>query len=38
MRVTNMSIEKLQVFLEDLKLTEQQQLIGKQILKEIRQE
>ena len=34
--VTNLSIEKLQEFLADLKLTEQQELIGKQILKEIR--
>ena len=34
--VTTLSIEKLQEFLADLKLTEQQELIGKQILKEIR--
>ncbi|MEG0720982.1 MAG: excinuclease ABC subunit UvrA [Lachnospiraceae bacterium] len=34
--MTSMSIEKLQVFLEELKLTKQQELIGHQILKEIR--
>ncbi len=34
--VTNMSVERLQGFLRDLKLSEQQELIGKQILKEIR--
>lgn len=34
--VTSMSIRKLQRFLEELTLSEQQQLIGKQILKEIR--
>ena len=34
--VTEMSIEKLQHFLEKLELTKQQNLIGGQILKEIR--
>ena len=34
--VTNLSIEKLKVFLADMQLFEQQQLIGRQILKEIR--
>lgn len=34
--VTSISIRKLQKFLEELSLTEQQQMIGKQILKEIR--
>ena len=34
--VTALSIEKLCVFLKDLKLSSQQELIGKQILKEIR--
>ena len=34
--VTALSIEKLCVFLKDLKLSSQQDLIGKQILKEIR--
>ena len=34
--VTNMPVEKLQGFLHDLKLSCQQELIGKQILKEIR--
>ena len=34
--VTEMSIEKLQHFLEELELTKQQNLIGGQILKEIR--
>ena len=34
--VTNLSVEKLQKFLEELELTDQQKLIGKQILKEIR--
>ena len=34
--VTNMPVERLQGFLRDLKLSEQQELIGKQILKEIR--
>lgn len=34
--VTSMSIEKLTVFMADLKLSSQQNLIGKQILKEIR--
>ena len=34
--VTNLSIEKLKAFLVDMQLTEQQQLIGRQILKEIR--
>ncbi len=33
--VTDLSIEKLTVFLEELKLTDQQMLIGKQVLKEI---
>ena len=33
--VTNMPVEKLQGFLHDLKLSSQQELIGKQILKEI---
>ena len=34
--VTNLSIEKLKAFLVDMQLSEQQQLIGRQILKEIR--
>ncbi|MGO4946020.1 excinuclease ABC subunit UvrA [Blautia sp. Sow4_E7] len=34
--VTNMSIDKLKVFLAEMQLSPQQQLIGKQILKEIR--
>ena len=34
--VTNMPVEKLVGFLKDMKLTAQQELIGKQILKEIR--
>ena len=34
--VTALSIEKLCVFLKDMKLSSQQELIGKQILKEIR--
>ena len=34
--LTALSIEKLKAFMEELKLTEQQELIGKQILKEIR--
>ena len=34
--VTNLSIEKLKAFLADMQLSEQQQLIGRQILKEIR--
>ena len=34
--ITNMSIDKLKVFLQDMQLSPQQQLIGKQILKEIR--
>lgn len=34
--VTNMPVQKLQGFLRDLKLSEQQELIGRQILKEIR--
>ncbi|MDD7218767.1 MAG: excinuclease ABC subunit UvrA [Clostridia bacterium] len=34
--VTSLSIEKLKKFLEEMKLTDQQLLIGKQILKEIR--
>ena len=34
--VTNMPVERLQGFLRDLKLSEQKELIGKQILKEIR--
>ena len=34
--LTALSIAKLKVFMEELKLTEQQALIGKQILKEIR--
>ena len=34
--VTNLSIEKLKAFLADMRLSEQQQLIGRQILKEIR--
>ena len=34
--VTNMPVQKLQSFLRDLKLSEQQELIGRQILKEIR--
>lgn len=33
--VTNLSIEKLKAFLADMQLSEQQQLIGRQILKEI---
>ena len=34
--ITNLSIETLKAFLTDMQLSEQQQLIGKQILKEIR--
>ena len=34
--ITNLSIEKLKAFLADMRLSEQQQLIGRQILKEIR--
>ena len=34
--VTNLSIEKLKAFLADMQLSEQQELIGRQILKEIR--
>ena len=34
--VTNMPVQKLQDFLRNLKLSKQQELIGKQILKEIR--
>lgn len=34
--VTNMPVQKLQGFLRNLKLSKQQELIGKQILKEIR--
>ena len=34
--ITNLSIDKLKAFLEKMELTPQQQLIGKQILKEIR--
>ena len=34
--ITNFSIEKLKAFLADMQLSEQQLLIGKQILKEIR--
>ena len=34
--VTNMSIDKLKMFLQKMELSPQQQLIGKQILKEIR--
>lgn len=34
--ITNFSIEKLKAFLADMQLSEQQQLIGRQILKEIR--
>ena len=34
--ITNLSIEKLKAFLADMQLSEQQQLIGRQILKEIR--
>ena len=34
--VTNMPVQKLQGFLRDLKLSQQQELIGRQILKEIR--
>lgn len=34
--VTNLSIEKLKAFLADMQLSEQQQFIGRQILKEIR--
>ena len=34
--ITNMSIEKLKKFLEEMQLTSQQQLIGRQILKEIK--
>lgn len=34
--ITNLSIEKLKAFLVDMQLSEQQQLIGRQILKEIR--
>ena len=35
-KITNLSIEKLKAFLADMQLTQQQQLIGKQILKEIK--
>ena len=35
--VTNLSIEKLKAFLADMQLSEQQQLIGRQILKEIKE-
>ena len=34
--VTNLSIEKLKEFLDGMELSPQQQMIGKQILKEIR--
>ncbi|EOT28272.1 excinuclease ABC subunit A [Eubacterium sp. 14-2] len=34
--ITSMSIRKLQAFLKDMELTEQQKLIGAQVLKEIR--
>lgn len=34
--VTNMSVEKLQVFLEEMQLTDRQNFIGGEILKEIR--
>ena len=34
--VTNMPVQKLQGFLRDLKLSKQQELIGRQVLKEIR--
>ena len=34
--ITNLSIEKLKAFLADMQLSEQQQLIGRPILKEIR--
>ena len=34
--ITNLSIEKLKKFLDEMELTEQQKLIGKQILKEIK--
>lgn len=34
--LTSLSIEKLKIFMDELKLTSQQELIGKQILKEIR--
>lgn len=34
--ITNMSIDKLKVFLQEMQLSPQQQLIGKQILKEIK--
>ena len=34
--LTALSVAKLKVFMEELKLTEQQELIGRQILKEIR--
>ena len=34
--ITNLSIEKLKAFLADMQLSEQQQLIGRQILKEIK--
>ena len=34
--MTNMPVQKLQGFLRDLKLSKQQELIGRQILKEIR--
>ena len=34
--ITNLSIERLKAFLADMQLSEQQQLIGRQILKEIR--
>ena len=36
--VTTLSIERLQKFLDELQLTETQQLIGNQILKEIKEE
>jgi excinuclease ABC subunit A len=34
--ITSLSIEKLKAFMEDLRLSPQQELIGKQIIKEIR--
>ncbi len=34
--LTSLSIEKLKIFMDELKLTSQQELIGRQILKEIR--
>ncbi len=34
--ITSMSIDKLQTFLEEMQLTKQQALIGKQVLKEIK--